>query len=207
MQILSKKYNVTKTTLNLMRQKPDPYKILISCLISLRTRDENTAKVSEKLFAVADTPKKIIKIPTKKLERLIFSSGHYKKKARTLKQVSNEILKKFNGKVPNTKEELLTIKGIGPKTANVVLAFAYGQEVIPVDVNVHRIVNRLGWVKTKTAEKTEKLIHNIIPREYWLEANSVFIQFGRDICQPISPRCSICPIRKYCPRIGIIRSR
>jgi len=187
MNILSKKYNVSRTTLNKMRSKPNAFKILISCLISLRTRDENTEKVSKKLFSVANTPKKIIKLPIKKLEKLIFSSGHYKKKSRTLKHVSREIIRKFKGKVPSTREELLSIKGIGPKTANVVLAFAFNQNVIPVDVNVHRIVNRLGWVKTKTAEKTEIEIHKIIPQKYWREANSIFIQFGREICGPVSP--------------------
>ena len=208
MQILSKKYSVHKTALNKMRgKKPDPYKILISCLISLRTRDENTQKISQELFKFAKTPKEIINMPTKRLEKLIFSSGHYKKKTQTLKSVSKELIKRFNQNVPDTREELLSIKGIGPKTANIVLAFAYGKEVIPVDVNVHRIVNRLGWMKTKTAEKTEKEIHKIMPRKYWAETNSVLIQFGREICLPISPWCSICPVKKYCPRIGVKRSR
>ncbi len=207
MGILSKKYNITKTTLNNMREKPDAFKILVSCLISLRTRDENTAKISEKLFNVAKTPEGIIKLPTKKLEKLIFSSGYYKNKAKTIKHVSKEILKKFNGRVPDTREELLSIKGIGPKTANIVLAFAYGKNVIPVDVNVHRIVNRLGWVETKTAEKTEIKIHKIMPKKFWSETNSILIQFGREICLPVSPWCSKCPIKKYCPRIGIKKSR
>ena len=133
-----------------LSSKPDAFKILISCLLSLRTKDSNTEKVSEKLFKLADTPQKISKIPTKKLEKLIFSSGHYKKKARTLKHVSNELIKKFNSQVPSTKDELLSIKGVGPKTANIVLAFAFDKTVIPVDTHVHRIPNRLGWIKTKT---------------------------------------------------------
>lgn len=208
MRILSKKYNSnSKTTLNRMRQKPDAFKVLIACLLSLRARDENTDKVSTALFQIADTPEKILKIPIKKLEKIIFSSGHYKKKARTLKHVSGEILGRFNGKVPKTREELLLIKGIGPKTANIVLAFAYGKNVIPVDTHCHRIPNRLGWVKTKLAEKTEQELLKIIPKNHWADFNSVFVQFGREICQPISPWCSKCSISKYCPKCGVKKFR
>ncbi len=208
MQILNKHFNFTeRTTLNRMRKKPDAYKILISCLLSLRTKDQNTEKVSRQLFAVADTPQEIVKIPIRRLEKLIFSSGHYKKKARTLKHVSSELIKRFDGKVPNDKGSLLSIKGIGPKTANIVLNFAFGQDVIPVDVHCHRIPNRLGWVKTKTPEKTEKALEKILPRKYWKEFNGIFVLFGKTICQPVSPWCSKCPVSKYCPRINVKRSR
>jgi len=205
---LSKKYpSKGITTLNRMRTKPNAFQILISCLLSLRARDENTEKVSEQLFKVAKTPEAIIKLPIKKLEKLIFSSGHYHKKARTLQHVSKEILKRFKGKVPKTREELMSIKGIGPKTANIVLAFAYGQCVIPVDVHVHVIANRLGWIKTKTAEKSEPKLMKIIPKESCADLNSILVQFGREICITISPKCSICPLNNYCPRIGVTRSR
>jgi len=210
LETLFKKYNISKTTLNKMRsqtEKPDAFKILISCLISLRTRDENTEKVSAKLFEVAQSPEEIISLPIKELEKLIFSSGYYKNKARTLKHVSEEVKNRFGGKVPDTREELLSMKGIGPKTANIVLAFAYGQEVIPVDVNVHRIVNRLGFLETKTAEKTEIEIHKVVPKKFWREINSVLVQFGREICLPISPWCSKCPVEKFCPKIGVSRRR
>ena len=207
MRALSKKYSSSRTTLNLMRKNPDAFKILISCLLSLRTKDENTEKVSKKLFAVADTPEKISKLPTAKLEKLIFSSGHYKKKARTLKEVSNELIKRFNSKVPSTKEKLLSIKGIGPKTANIVLAFAFGKNVLPIDTHCHRIPNRLGWVKTKTPEQTEKQLEKILPKRYWQEFNSIFVQFGKEICQPISPWCSKCSVEKYCLKIGVKKSR
>lgn len=207
-EILEKIYNSSdKTTLNRMRKKPDAFKILISCLLSLRTQDKNTKKASEKLFAVADTPEDIAKLPIEKLERLIFSSGHYKKKARTLQHVSKELINKFDSKVPKTKEKLMSIKGIGPKTANIVLAFAFGKDVIPVDTHVHRIPNRLGWVKTKTPEQTEAELEKVIPKKYWKEFNAVFVQFGQTICQPISPWCSKCPIREYCERNGVTRSR
>ena len=207
-KILSKKYNSTeKTTLNRMRKKPNAFKILISCLLSLRAKDETTNRISKELFKIADTPQKITKLPIKKLEKIIFSTGHYKKKARTLQHVSNELIKKFNSKVPKTREELMSIKGIGPKTANIVLAFAYNKPVIPVDTHVHRISNRLGFVKTKTAEKTEPELYKVIPKKHWLDYNAILVQFGRDLCQPISPWCSKCPINKHCPRIGVKTKR
>lgn len=207
-KILSKKYISTdKTTLNRMRQKPNAFRILISCLLSLRAKDETTNKISKELYKVADTPEKIIKLSTKKLEKIIFSTGHYKKKARILKHVSKEIISRFDSKVPKSREELMSIKGIGPKTANIVLAFAFGEAVIPVDTHVHRIPNRLGWIKTKTAEKTEPELHKIIPKRYWLDFNAVFVQFGRDICQPISPWCSKCLIKKYCKKVGVKKFR
>lgn len=206
--ILEKHFNPSeRTTLNRMRKNPDAFKILIACLLSLRTQDKNTEIASKRLFAVADTPQTIVKFPVKKLEKLIYSSGHYKKKSRVLKHVSREILRRFNGKVPDTKEELLSIKGIGPKTANIVLAFAYGKDAIPVDVHVHIISNRLGWVKTKNAEKTEQELVKIIPRKYWKELNAIFVLFGKEICITISPKCSICPINLYCPKINVQRSR
>lgn len=208
MQILAKHFNYKeRTTLNRMRKKPDAFKILISCLLSLRARDENTEKISKKLFSVAPTPKQILKIPIKKLEKLIFSSGHYKKKSRILKHVSKVLLDRYDGKVPDSKEELLSIKGVGPKTANIVLAFAYGKNVLPIDTHCHRIPNRLGWLKTKTPEQTEKELEKILPKKYWKEFNAIFVLFGKTICQPISPWCSKCPVEKYCSRINVKRSR
>ena len=208
LRILYKKYpSNEETTLNRMRTNPEAFKILISCLLSLRSRDENTEKVSKQLFAVATTPKKIIALPIKRLEKLIFSSGHYKKKTQVLKHVSKEIIKRFDGKVPKTREELMSIKGIGPKTANIVLAFAFGECVIPVDTHCHRIPNRLGWVKTKTPEKTEEALNKIIPDKEKHEFNAVFVQFGRDLCQPVSPWCSKCPVSNLCPKLEVERSR
>jgi len=207
MKILEKNFPVSTTTLNKMRKNPDAFKILISCLLSLRTQDKNTEIASKKLFAVADTPKKILALPTAKLEKLIYSSGYYKNKAKTIKHVSKVILEEFNGKVPKTREELMSMKGIGPKTANIVLAFAFGKKVLPIDTHCHRIPNRLGWIKTKTPEQTEAELNKILPKKYWAEFNSTFVQFGKKICQPISPLCSTCPINDYCPRIGVVRSR
>jgi len=232
MDTLQKYYNYKeRTTLNRMREpekislekefsgprkseqsedflwKPNPFKILISCLLSLRTQDKTTEIVSEKLFKIADTPEKIAKIPTKKLEKIIFSSGHYHKKAQTLKHVSKEILTRFNGKVPDKKEDLMSIKGIGPKTANIVLNFAFNQLVLPIDTHCHRIPNRLGWIKTKTPEQTEKELEKILPKKYWREFNAIFVLFGKEICQPVSPWCSKCPVEKYCLRVNVVKSR
>lgn len=208
LNILGKRYPVhTMTTLNRMRDKPEPYKVLISCLLSLRSRDETTEVVTEKLFNVINSPEELVKLKRAELENLIFSSGHYKKKAEALVSVSKELIERYGSLVPDNYEDLISIKHIGPKTANIVLAFAYGQKVIPVDVHCHRIPNRLGWISTKNAIESERELKKIIPKKYWGEFNSVFVQFGRDICQPVSPKCSICPTHKYCKRVGIIRSR
>jgi len=212
MKILEKHFNYTeRTTLNRMKKQKksnkNTFKILISCLLSLRSKDEITEKISNNLFKVADGPDKLAKINTKKLEKIIFSTGHYHKKAQTLKHVSKELIKKFNSKVPSNKEDLMSIKGIGPKTANIVLNFAYDKLVIPVDVHVHIIANRLGWVNTKTAEKTEPALENILPKKYWNEINGIFVLLGKKVCQTFSPKCSICPINQYCSKINIKRSR
>ena len=137
----------------------------------------------------------------------MFSSGHYRKKARTLKHVSKVLIDEFNSEVPKTRDELLSMKGIGPKTANIVLAFAFGQDVLPIDTHCHRIPNRLGWVKTKIPEQTEKELEKVLPKKFWNEFNGMFVQLGKEICQPISPWCSKCPISNYCPRRGVERSR
>jgi len=208
MKILKSNYPSTeKTTLNRMRSNPEAFRILISCLLSLRTQDKNTEIASRKLFEVADTPQEIINLPIKQLEKLIFSSGYYKNKARTLKHVSEVILKDYHGKVPNTRDELMSIKGIGPKTANIVLAFAYGKNVLPIDTHCHRIPNRLGWIETKKPEQTEEELEKILPKAYWRDFNAIFVQFGKTICVSISPKCSICPVNKYCKKVGVVKKR
>ena len=196
-----------RTTLNRMRKKPNAFKILIACLLSLRAKDETTERISKELFKVANTPRKIAKINTKRLEKIIFSTGHYRKKARVLKHVSSELIKRFNGKVPSNREDLMSIKGIGPKTANIVLSFAFDKPVIAVDTHVHRVSNRLGLVKTKTAEKTEPELYKKIPKKYWKETNALLVLFGREVCQPISPKCSKCPINKVCKKVNVKKSR
>jgi len=205
---LNKYYNDKgRTTLNRMRKKPNAFKILISCLLSLRTQDKNTDNVSRGLFLEADTPEKLAKINMRRLEKLVFSSGHYRKKARTIKNVSKVLIDRYNGKVPNTKDELLSIKGVGPKTANIVLAFAFGKNVIPVDVHVHVIANRLGWVDTKKPEDTEKELEKVVPKKFWRELNAILVLFGKEVCVTRSPFCSGCPVGGDCPKAGVGYSR
>ncbi len=207
MNILGKKYPRSTTTLNTMRGNASPFEILISCLLSLRARDEITDVISKDLFEVANTPEKLLELPMARLKKIIFRSGHFNKKAVALKDVSVDLVKKFGSKVPATYDELISIKHIGPKTANIVLAFAFGQLVLPIDIHCHRIPNRLGWIQTKTPEETEKELEKVLPKRFWREFNSAFVQFGRETCVAVSPWCSKCEVRKYCERIGIEKSR
>jgi len=195
-------------TLRSTHKEKNPFKTLIACLLSLRTQDSNTRKATDALFAVADTPEKILKLSKKKLEKLIFSSGYYRNKAKTIKHVSKTILEDYGGKVPSSLDELMKIKGIGRKTATITRTFGFGKaDSIPTDVHVHVIANRLGWAKAKKPEDTEQQLMKIIPKKYWFELNTLFVLFGKHICITQSPWCSRCPIRKYCPRIGVKRSR
>ena len=207
MDILGKKYPRSTTTLNTMRGNSTPFEILISCLLSLRARDEVTDIVSKNLFKIANTPEKLVRLSMPKLKKIIFKSGHFNKKAEILKSVSRDLIKRFASKVPDDYDELTSIKGIGPKTANIVLAFAYGKMVLPIDVHCHRIPNRMGWINTKTPEETEKVLMEILPKEYWKEFNSAFVQFGRETCLPVFPKCSDCPVKKYCKRVSVVKSR
>lgn len=199
-----------KTTLNREGKETKnytPYQTLISCLLSLRAKDETTEKISQELFEIADTPEKILKLEEEKLKKIIFSSGHYNKKAEAIRHVSKELIEKFNSQVPDTYEQLISIKHIGPKTANIVLCFSFDKQVIPIDTHCHRIPNRLGWVKTKTPEQTEKELEKFLPKDYWSEFNGIFVLFGKTICVPVSPKCSICPVKEYCKKIGVEKSR
>jgi len=203
LDILKKDYK--KDTLS-SRQK-SPYTVLISCLLSLRTKDENTEKVANSLFKIADTPKKILKIPEKKLEKILYSTGFYKKKTKTIKNVSRIIAEKYNNKVPSDLDSLLKIKGIGRKTANIVLVYGYNKNALPIDTHCHRIPNRLGLIQTRTPEHTERELTKILPKKYWNKFNFLFVQHGQKVCVPVSPKCSICQIKKYCERQNINSSR
>lgn len=199
-----------KTTLN--REAKDQknftsYQTLVSCILSLRAKDEITEKISSELFKIADTPEKMISLSNEKLEKIIFSSGYYKNKTKALKKLSEQIIHNYNGKVPESEEELLGLYGVGRKTANIVRCFSFDQNVIPIDTHCHRIPNRLGWIKTKNPEETEKELMKIIPKELWREVNGIFVLFGKTICLPISPLCSQCPVRDYCERRGVGKSR
>ena len=175
----------------------EPFKVLIGTILSQRTKDENTSKASEKLFSVYRTPEQLAKANVKNIERLIKSSGFYKVKAKRIKKVSKIILEKYNDKVPDNLKNLLSLPGVGRKTANCVLVYAFDKPAIPVDVHVHRISNRLGLVKTKTPEETEKALMKKIPKRYWKKINHMFVEFGKNVCSA-RPKCEKCPLSN-CP--------
>ncbi|MFX1393750.1 MAG: endonuclease III domain-containing protein [Promethearchaeota archaeon] len=184
----------------LAKQKRDPFKILISTILSARTKDTNTRAVTEKLFAKYNTPQLIADADLEDLEELIKSSGFYKVKAARIKEVSKIIHEQYDNIVPKGFKELINLPGVGSKTANCVLVYAFQIPAIPVDTHVHRISNRLGWVKTNKPESTEKELKKIIPKELWLKLNRLFVKFGQEICVPINPKHNICPIENFCPK-------
>ena len=185
----------------------DPYQILVSCLLSLRTKDQVTHQASHRLFQLATTPQQMVRLSREKIRKAIYPVGFYKTKARTVQGVSRDILDRFGGKVPDTLEELLSLKGVGRKTANLVVTLGFHKPGICVDTHVHRISNRLGLVRTKTPEKTEEALRRTLPPQYWIEWNDLLVSFGQNLCKPISPLCSQCPIERYCPRIGVTHHR
>ncbi len=186
----------------------DPFTTLISCLLSLRTKDEVTAKASIRLLKKYNTPKKILKLKNKQIEKLIYPVGFYKTKAKRIKEICKDLTEKYNGKVPDNFNELIKLKGVGPKTASIVVVYGYNKpKHIPVDTHLHQISNRLGWVKTKTPEKTQIELEKIIPKRYWYDMNELFVQFGQNVCVSVSPFCSKCVINMYCPKIGVKRNR
>jgi len=182
-----------------------PFYILISTVLSARNRDEMTVKAVTKLFAKYKTPKQIAEAPLRKLEPLIKQSGFYKTKAKRIKELSRILLDKHKGKVPDDFEKLIELPGVGRKTAGCVMVYAFNKPAIPVDTHVHRISNRLGWVKTKTREQTEQELMKIVPKEHWLDVNEVLVIHGKTVCKPIRPRCEKCNITKYCDYYKIIR--
>ncbi|MBW2976701.1 endonuclease III [Candidatus Woesearchaeota archaeon] len=185
-----------------------PFLVLVSCLLSLRTKDAVTAAASKRLFSLAKTPKQMLKLSEKQIEKAIYPVGFYPKKAKWIKQICKILIKNYNGKVPNNENELLKLPGIGRKCMGIVMCYGFGKNSnIPVDTHVFKVVNRLGWVKTKTPEKTEFALMKIIPRKYWHGLNNLLVAHGQNICFPISPFCSRCPIRKYCKRAGVRRIR
>lgn len=180
-----------------------PFRVLISCILSLRTQDATTAKASHRLFAVADSPPAMVKLSAKKIEKLIYPVGFYKTKAKNIVDICRAIIAQYEGKVPDEIDELLKLKGVGRKTANLVVTLGYHKPGICVDTHVHRISNRWGYVKTKTPEKTEFALRDKLPRQYWIEYNDLLVSFGQHLCRPISPLCSQCPVRSYCQQIGV----
>ncbi len=185
----------------------DPFRILIACLLSLRTRDETTGPAAARLFALADRPTAMLAVPRRAIERAIFPVGFYRTKARVIHAVCRELVARFDGRVPPDLDALLTLPGVGRKTANLVVTFAFALPGICVDTHVHRISNRLGFVRTTTPERTEWALRAKLPRRHWIALNDLLVAFGQNVCHPTSPRCSACPVATLCLRVGVTRSR
>ena len=180
-----------------------PFKVLVSCIISLRTKDEVTALASARIFARARTPQEMARLSVDEIAQQIYPAGFYHTKAEQIAQLSKRLVDEYHGVVPDELDELLTFKGVGRKTANLVMTLGYGKPGICVDTHVHRICNRLGYVTTKKPDDTEKVLRATLPPEYWIEINDLLVAFGQNQCYPVSPRCSSCKIYDVCSRIGV----
>ena len=188
-------------------RKRTPFHVLISCLLSLRTKDQTTSEASRRLFAVADNPEEMTKIPIPKLEKLIYPVGFYRTKARKIKEICKILIGEYHSRVPDEIDELLKLNGVGRKTANLVVTLGYKKPGICVDTHVHRITNRWGYVKTKNPHETEFTLREKLPKKYWLTINDLLVTYGQNLCVPISPKCSICRVGMYCRKVGVTRHR
>jgi endonuclease-3 len=188
-------------------QQADPFRVLVACLLSLRTQDSTTREASERLFRIADSPAAMRRLSASRIARLIFPVGFYRTKARVIRAICRDLLERFGGRVPADLDALLTLKGVGRKTANLVVTVGFGKPGICVDTHVHRISNRLGFVRTTTPEQTELALRAKLPRRYWIGYNDLLVAFGQNVCRPLSPHCSRCPVAGLCRRIGVGRAR
>ncbi|MDU0459378.1 MAG: endonuclease III [Geobacteraceae bacterium] len=185
----------------------NPYKVLVSCIISLRTKDEVTAKASERLFARAETPAAMAGLAAEEIAELIYPAGFYRNKSEQIHEISQRLISEYGGAVPDEISSLLAFRGVGRKTANLVLTLGFGKQGICVDTHVHRICNRWGYVSTRTPEETEMALRAKLPPEYWIPINDLLVAFGQNVCAPLSPRCSGCRLSGVCSRIGVLTSR
>ena len=185
----------------------DPFRVLIACILSLRTQDTTTGPAAARLFALADTPAAMLRLTPRRIERAIYPVGFYRTKARAIRAICRDIIERFGGRVPDEIDDLLTFTGVGRKTANLVVTMGYGKPGICVDTHVHRISNRLGYVRTRTPDETEQALRRRLPRRYWIGYNDLLVSFGQNVCTPISPRCSRCPVRALCRRVGVTSAR
>lgn len=185
----------------------DPFRVLVACILSLRTQDSTTGPASERLFALADTPETMLGLTARQVEKAIYPVGFYRTKARVILGICRDLLARFGGRVPDDVDTLVTLAGVGRKTANLVVTMGYGKPGICVDTHVHRISNRWGYVATRTPEETERALRAKLPRRYWIGYNDLLVSFGQNVCAPVSPRCSRCPVRELCPRVGVTTSR
>lgn len=181
----------------------DPFKVLIATVLSARNRDEQTLKVVQKLFTIYKTPQDIAGAPIQHLEELVKQTGFYHVKAKRIKDLSQYLLDNFDGKVPDDFDTLVSLPGVGRKTAGCVAVYAFDQKAIPVDIHVFRISNRLGWVRTRTPEETEFALMKLVPKKYWNLVNEVLVLHGQNICKPVNPMCDVCPIRCDCRQVGV----
>ena len=200
------KWQVPIVTLVAERSK-DPFQVLISTMLSLRTKDEVTTEASRRLFAEANTPRSMLKLPARKIQKLIYPVGFYKTKAKNIRAVCRILIDQYGGRVPDDLDELLRLPGVGRKTANLVITLGYGKPGICVDTHVHRISNRLGYVNTKNPDATEMALREKLPPQWWIPINDILVAFGQSLCKPISPWCSRCAVEKYCEKIGVTRFR
>ncbi len=189
------------------KQWRSPFHVLVSCLLSLRTRDETTLPASLRLFAAADSPPKLLRLTVEEIEKIIYPVGFYRTKARVLKGVARDLIEKFDGRVPEAMDDLLTLKGVGRKTANLVLVEGFHRPAICVDTHVHRISNRFGYVRTRTPDETEERLRKKLPKKYWIDYNALLVMWGQNICKPVSPLCSRCAVRGFCQRVNVTTSR
>jgi endonuclease-3 len=192
---------------DIARRDRDPFRILISTLLSLRTKDDVTDAASARLFALAPTVHDLARLDLKRIEKAIFPVGFYRTKARTVRDVARRLEAECAGKVPNTIDALLEFKGVGRKTAALVVSLGYHTPAICVDTHVHRISNRLGWVRTRTPHETEQALMTLVPKQHWIDVNEIMVGFGQRVCTPLSPRCSICPVARSCAQVGVGRKR
>jgi endonuclease III len=198
---------VRPTTLAEVERTRDPFRLLVACIISLRTKDAVTAAASARLFARAATPKEIAATAQSQIARLIYPAGFYNTKAGQIQAIARRLLAEDGGCVPAQRPALLALPGVGRKTANLVLGLGFGIPAICVDTHVHRVSNRLSIVKTRTPEETEQALERFLPRRHWIAINDLLVTFGQHVCQPTSPRCSACPLSVRCPRHGVGRQR
>lgn len=209
MEILEREYPKWKEPIvtRMAREKRDPFKVLISCILSLRTQDRTTKEASRRLYSLADNPRDMVKLSQEDVARAIYPVGFYRNKARHIKEICRILLEEYGGRVPDDLDALLKLPGVGRKTANLVLTRGFNKPGICVDTHVHRICNRWGYVKTKTPEETEMALREKLPPRYWLRINDLLVAFGQNVCRPISPLCSQCPLEDMCPKIGVDRHR
>ena len=187
----------------LMDSFKNPYLVLIACILSLRTNDRTTYPATLRMLELAKTPQEMMNVDVEELAKAIYPVGFYKNKAGQIIELSKIIVEKYDGKVPDSIDELCKFRGVGRKTANLVMTLGFGEPAICVDVHVHRIFNRLGYVKTKTPEETEFALREKLPIQYWIPINTLLVTHGQNVCKPINPKCGECPISEYCEKFGV----